>query len=202
MMLFLLERFIEVHPQERISEDIRHGFLSAFLLKPFPYLLDRAVTTLGGKLISFLVSTPALLLVFYLFREYFVIKTNSPLIFLVILSILLSYALQLLLGLLIGLVAFWIQKVRNLFSFYYIAFSLLGGGTVPLALFPKTLQTLASILPFRYVYSLPLEIYFERLSLHAILFGVLIQVLWILITLVTLRFVWKRGLRYYSAVGG
>ena len=202
LMLFILEKFINVHPYQGIARNIRHGFLSASLLKPFPYILSKVLVTFGSKALSIFTNVPALVLVFYFFGEYFTVSANATTIFLTILSTVLSFALQLSLGLLIGLIAFWTQKVNNLFYCYEMVFSLLGGRLVPLALFPGVFQSVAAVLPFRYIYSLPLEIYFEKLTTDAVFLGISVQLVWVFIVLVLLRFTWNRGLRTYSAVGG
>ena len=202
LMLFLLEKFINVHPYQGIARNIRHGFLSASLLRPFPYLLSKVLVTLGSKALSILTNIPALLLVFYFFGEHFTVNAQTTTILLTVLSTVLSFALQLSLGLLIGLIAFWTQKVNNLFYCYEMVFNLFGGRMVPLALFPKTLQSVAAVLPFRYIYSLPLEIYFEKLTARAVFLGISVQMVWVFVVLLLLRFTWNRGLRAYSAVGG
>jgi len=202
LMLFLLEKFIDTHPHQGVARDIRRGFLSASLLRPFPYLLSKVLVTFGGKALSIFTNVPALVLVFYFFGKYFTINANATTLLLTILSAFLSFILQLSLRLLVGLIAFWIQKVKNLFHCHEMVFRLFGGRLVPLALFPSALQSVAAVLPFRYIYSLPLEIYFEKLNAEALFLGISVQIVWVFVVLILLRFTWNRGLRSYSAVGG
>lgn len=160
------------------------------------------MVTLGEKIFSVFVNIPAILLIFYFFGNYLVIKKDILIIFLTLSSSILGLILNMSFGLLIGLLAFWVHKVKNFFDFYQMAFSLFGGEMVPLALFPKLIQVLAIFLPFRYVYSLPLEIYFGGLSRSGILLGFIVQIFWILIITLFLKFVWRHGLKQYSAFGG
>jgi ABC-2 type transport system permease protein len=77
----------------------------------------------------------------------------------------------------------------------------LSGQMAPLTLFPRPIQILASLLPFRYMIGYPVELLLGRLKPIETLTGLAAQVVWLGISLVLIRIVWRTGVRNYSAVG-
>jgi ABC-2 type transport system permease protein len=80
---------------------------------------------------------------------------------------------------------------------------LLGGQMFPLDLMPKPVFQIAQFLPFYYQMYFPGAILTGRLSDPAIIaqnFG--IQIFWVLALLALNQFLWVRGLRRHTAVGG
>jgi ABC-2 type transport system permease protein len=59
----------------------------------------------------------------------------------------------------------------------------------------------ATILPFRWMVSFPVELFLGQLTPIEAAEGILAQVLWVGIAFVLLRIVWQAGVRVYSAVG-
>lgn len=58
---------------------------------------------------------------------------------------------------------------------------ILSGVVVPIPFFPKTLQTISSILPFQYISDLPFRIYTGNISITAGIRGLIIQFIWFII---------------------
>jgi ABC-2 type transport system permease protein len=70
-----------------------------------------------------------------------------------------------------------------------------------LGLFPHWLQQIASVLPFRWMLSFPVELVLGRLTPLQALEGLGAQVVWVILSLALIRFVWRAAVRVYSAVG-
>ena len=86
-------------------------------------------------------------------------------------------------------------------QFYYTLMFFLAGRLAPLELFPAFVQTIATVSPFRWMVYFPVELLTGRLTPQETLFGLGMQVLWLGLTVVILRFVWRAGVRQFSAVG-
>jgi len=71
----------------------------------------------------------------------------------------------------------------------------------PLSLLPEWLQTLAAILPFRWMLAFPTELLLGRLTPTEVIWGAVTQVMWLGLSWGILAVVWSRGVRRYSAVG-
>jgi ABC-2 type transport system permease protein len=72
---------------------------------------------------------------------------------------------------------------------------------VPLGLMPDWAQRLADVLPFKWTFGFPIEALVSRLPEEQLIGGLAMQVLWIAIGAIGVRFVWRRAVRHYSAVG-
>ena len=79
---------------------------------------------------------------------------------------------------------------------------LLAGQVAPVVLLPGVLHNIAIVLPFRYMISFPLEILLGHLSVPGLLTGLAYQISWGAIAFVVFTTTWRRGLRYYTAIGG
>jgi ABC-2 type transport system permease protein len=101
----------------------------------------------------------------------------------------------------VGILAFWVTKMGAVSQAYWVATLFLSGQIAPLSLLPPVVQTLASLLPFRWMVSFPVELGLGRLTLEQTLTGFVAQAVWIGIALVVLRVSWRAGVRRYSAVG-
>jgi viologen exporter family transport system permease protein len=72
----------------------------------------------------------------------------------------------------------------------------------PVDIMPAGIQAVMKWLPFYYELFCPIAIFMERLRGTEMLQALAIQAGWLLITWSTARFMWKRGLGHYQAVGG
>jgi ABC-2 type transport system permease protein len=57
------------------------------------------------------------------------------------------------------------------------------------------------MLPFRWMLAFPVEVMLGRADGRDLLIGVGMQAFWLALAFLTMRVVWRRGVRRYSAVG-
>jgi ABC-2 type transport system permease protein len=72
----------------------------------------------------------------------------------------------------------------------------------PLAVLPIWAQQLANALPFRWMFSFPLELLLGRLSPLQAGQGFLMQAVWLAVAALLMRVIWRSAVRQYGAVGG
>jgi ABC-2 type transport system permease protein len=98
--------------------------------------------------------------------------------------------------------AFWVLEVAT-FIFILFAFeSVAAGHLFPLDMLPAPILRLIEFTPFPYMLYFPVRVYLGRAEGVDLLLGLGIQTLWVLAAYALARWVWKRGVKYYSAVGG
>ncbi|MDP1743502.1 MAG: ABC-2 family transporter protein, partial [Candidatus Amesbacteria bacterium] len=56
-------------------------------------------------------------------------------------------------------------------------------------------------LPFRYMYSFPLEIILGKLAGKEIVFGFTVGIIWILILVIIYKTMWSKGTKAYTSAG-
>jgi len=186
----------------QIAGDIKDGRISQFLLKPIDYMTYRFCLFGAGRLIYTAVAfMPVALFILYQ-RHYFVPPANWETFGWFAISLVLTAALQFLISYTLALLAFWLLEISTLifivFAFEYIA----GGHLFPLDILPPGLSAVLAFTPFPYQMFFPVSIYVGKVSGDALYKGLLIQAMWVAIAYVMARFVWARGIRKYSAVGG
>ena len=117
-------------------------------------------------------------------------------------SLTLTALLQFFMSYTMALLAFWVLEVSTfifiLFAFEYIA----GGHLFPLNILPRALETALNFTPFPYMLFFPVSIYLGQTTGDELGRGLLVQGIWVFAFYGLARFVWSRGIRKYSAVGG
>lgn len=186
----------------QIAADIRDGRISQFLLKPIDYLAYRLCLFLSGRLVYTLAA--AIPTALFLWSQHAELQAPASGMHLAVFvcSLVLTALLQFLISFTMALLAFWVLEVATfifiLFAFEYVA----GGHLFPLDLLPPKIQALLELTPFPYLLYFPVQVYLGRIEGSVLWRGMGIQVLWVLIALGLARWVWQRGLKHYSAVGG
>lgn len=186
----------------QIASDIRDGRISQFLLKPVDYLRYRLSLFVAGRLVY----TAAALIPTALFllsqREYLEGPASVTHLACFVASLGMTAMLQFLVSFTMALLAFWVLEVATfifiLFAFEYVA----GGHLFPLDLLPPFWRELLNLTPFPYMLYFPVRVYLGKVEGSELWTGMAIQAGWLLAVYLLARWVWRRGLRHYSAVGG
>ena len=101
----------------------------------------------------------------------------------------------------LGMITFWTTRVSAIFELYFAAELLLSGRLVPLSLMPDWVQDVAAFLPFQWTFGFPIEALVADYSDRELLPGLGMQALWIAVLAGLALFLWRVGVRRYSAVG-
>jgi ABC-2 type transport system permease protein len=178
---------------------IRQGILSFALLKPVHPIHSDIADNLSSKLITF----PFMLVIAFGLAAIFHPVFSPPLwaIAVFIPGILLAFLVRFFLEWSLAQLAFWTTRVSAINQVYYVLVLFLSGQMAPLTLFPGPIQTIATILPFRWMVSFPVELLLSRLTPNEALIGIGIQVIWVIIGFILVHVMWRMGVKIYSAVG-
>jgi ABC-2 type transport system permease protein len=178
---------------------VQQGQFSPLLLRPVHPIHADVAQNVAYKVLMLLVVIPLTVLLMLLFRPTFTLTwwSAAGLLLALALAFLMRFAVEWALALL----AFWSTRVDVLNQLYASALFFLSGQAVPLRFFPQVVQIIAAILPFRWMIAFPAELCAGSLSAGEIYVGLGMQSLWLLIGLGLLLFLWRTGIRRYSAVG-
>jgi len=178
---------------------VRQGSLSFSLLRPVHPIHADIADNLSSKLVTLPLLLGAALVLGLLFRPSAVLQPWAIAAFLP--ALVLAFLLRFLVEWTLALAAFWTTRVSAFNQVYFVLMLFLSGQLAPLALFPGWLQTVAFVLPFRWMVGFPVELALGRLGPLQAVEGLGMQAAWLGLSLLLVRFVWKRGVRVYSAVG-
>jgi ABC-2 type transport system permease protein len=179
---------------------VREGSLSAALLRPVHPIHADVAENLSSKAMSspFILLTAVLLGL--VFQPTFHLVGWAVLAF--VPAVALAFVLRFLVEWTLAQAAFWTTRVSSLNQLYFVAMLFLSGQVAPLTLFPPAVQTVAALLPFRWMISFPVELLLGNLTPQQAAIGFAAQAAWIALALILLRLVWRAGVRVYSAVSG
>ncbi len=152
------------------------------------------------KVVQMTVMIPALIVLVLLFDPVFNFTWQS--ILLTIPVLVLAFAVRFLLEWSLALVAFWTTRITAINNTYFAISMFLSGRVAPIALLPLWLQPVAETLPFYYAIAFPAEVLLGRLTFTEVLVGLLHLMVWLVLSLLLLKYAWRRGVREFAAVGG
>jgi ABC-2 type transport system permease protein len=186
----------------QIAADIKDGNISQFLLKPIDYLTYRLCLFVSGRITYLAVAAIPLALFLVSLHQYLVPPADWQALVLFAISVLFTALLQFFTSYAMALLAFWVLEVSTfifiLFAFEYIA----SGHMFPLDILPRGLSQALFFTPFPYQLYFPVGIYMGKISGLALAKGMLVQFGWVAASYGFARFMWQRGIKKYSAVGG
>jgi viologen exporter family transport system permease protein len=186
----------------QIAGDIRDGTIAQFLIRPIEYFRYRLCLFAANRVTYTIVASLPITAIILCNHRYLLAPDDvfDAVAFLV--SLVFAALLQFLLAYVTALLAFWILEIST-FSFMLLAAQRIAGGEMfPLDLLPAWLGHLIMATPFPYCMFFPASVYMGRTTLSGVAQGLAIQVFWIVALFALTRFVWSRGLRTFTLVGG
>lgn len=133
-------------------------------------------------------------------RDLFLPTLSHFLLFLLSLS--LSIVLGFEITYIFSLSAFWIKENTGLSYCIDFFIPILMGSILPLDLFPPVIYKVVEYLPFKYLLYFPINIFLEKVTFKEIGYGFIMQAIWIVVAYFVGEWIWRMGIKKYSAVGG
>jgi ABC-2 type transport system permease protein len=181
----------------QISEDIRLGRISAFLVYPFRFWQFHAASFLAFQTLQTLVAAATI----------GALRATGILPALALAPLLVGFAYCWLVGAVwfavqfaLGLASFWLEETWVLRAIFVTVSQFLSGAVLPLEVFPDGLRRALVYSPFPYLTWAPVRMFMgEYQGSVPAAFAVL--ALWLGFFAALAALVWHRGIRLYSAAG-
>lgn len=184
-----------------LAESIRLGQLSIWIARPGSTHLNGIANNISEKLIKAVALAPMIAVIWWLVRDTVdVTATWWEWAFFAV-SILGAVVTVFAMDVMVGALAFWIDDIGGIDYARGILSVILRGQLVPLALMPAWAQEFVAIQPFRFTLSFSLELIVGDLSRAELATGMILQLVYPALFVVAARWLWRRGIRAYSAVG-
>jgi ABC-2 type transport system permease protein len=201
MTLLIVDQFTSNIVIHTFAYKIQDGTLSSELIRPIhPMLTNALINNVAFKALFFMALIPVWLVLFLIFQPDFSGVTLGG-ILLSIPAMTLGFLIGFLLSATVTALAFWTTRVYSIHEFYFALILLFSGQFVPLTLMPKLIQDIAQYLPFQLLMYFPIQLILGRLSGTQIIQGFAMAGLWLAIAIIVFNWVWRNGVRQYSAVG-
>ena len=196
----LVSRLVRTGFEYEVNSDIKSGSLDRYLVKPVSYFGYRLFSFLGDKAAQSLFSCVLLAAAVAVLGTVtgFAVTGRNAALFSV--ALVLAFVLNFLLFWCVGLAGFWLTEIGFLFEAVRIVIIAASGGIFPLSVFGPEGERILSLLPFRYTIQFPADLLAGRIPESLILRQFALAVFWIAVLTIAARFVWKRGIRRFTAV--
>ena len=185
----------------QISEEIRMGAMSMRLLRPIHPFIAYAVAHLAAVPFRTIVALP-IAFVLLMSSGASSLATEPVQLALLVPSLALAWIITFSFLFALGTLGFLFTKTMALLNLYFGLYSLFSGYLMPIPLLPSILRDVAEVSPFRYMFSVPVELMTRTIPAGELVLLLVGQLAWTIVTLVGALWVWRLGLRRYEAVGG
>lgn len=183
-----------------VGDNIFNGQFSGWLLRPLSPIYEAIASDIAVKVVCLPFVCVFAIILIMIFKIVITLTLSQILLFL--LCLLLAQILRFMLAYSLSLLALMKTKIDSLLSINDAMILLFAGQLVPTVLLPEIIRKASFVLPYRYMLGFPIEILLGKLDNKQILFGIGLQCVWILIVLTLYSFIWRKGIKHYSAVGG
>lgn len=185
----------------RVASEINTGILSKFLVQPLNYFAFNFSRDLSDKLINTLFSFLEITLFVLILKPPVILQTDFFLLFFFIFATALACVLYFEISMLLSFIGFWSREVWAPRFIFYIIIAFLAGTYFPLDIMPPSIYNILQLLPFTYLVFFPLKIYLGNIDTVFLLKGFMIVFVWIFFLWFVMSYLWRKGLKIYTAEG-
>src|SRR5579862_7557533 len=160
-----ISQFVTCYLMWDICWDIREGFVTSFLIKPFPFFAFNVGRNFSWRVAKVTLFLPLIVVVYYC---YLGARPTSPLHFTAEFwaSLFLAHTLSFVAGYWVSMIAFWTVEFFSILRLYFLVELLLSGRLLPIDTMPGWVRGLANTLHFSYTNAFPVEVLMGQKS-HA-----------------------------------
>jgi|SRR5208283_4975419 len=185
-----------------IARDIRDGSLKKYLLQPIDMLAYLVSYRAAHKAAYIVTSALPYGLLFFFCRGYFDGLPDAGTLAAYVASLLLGFLIGFFLESSIGMIGFWFLEVASLLYVINTLNYFISGQMLPLDLLPTWAAVPLKAMPFQYLAYFPAAVFLGKIKGVALLYGLAGEAAWALLFIALSRWLYRLGLRRYSAYGG
>lgn len=190
-----------IHISEDLPNKIKLGEISSQLLKPYHLASGFFAMNIGTRITQLLIKTPFFTIIFLGLIYFTDIQLSALHIFLGLIIAFFGLIIHFLIDFSVCAVAFWSDDVWYLSHLKSILLMVFGGLTFPLDLLPAQLASVFNVLPFKYIYYVPVKVATGLIGLTEMTTELGLFSFWLVALTVLTHFLWKMGIKRYGAYG-
>lgn len=193
---FIVSLLAQGHNSMNLSEEIRLGRISTYLIYPFNLWEFHTASFLSFQILQTFICSLTLAFMWLLnIFEFPVFNTLMIGYFYCLFISFFWFTMQYL----IGILGFWLEETWILRVMLNVLTGFLSGAIVPLEFYPAWLVKILNFTPFPYLSYYPIKIFMGKIE--SVSFAMTTMTLWTIIIALLTSFVWKRGVKLYTAAG-
>ncbi len=204
LIVGILRIFASNYAIDIVSDEVKQGQISMYLIKPINYKTRVFFSDLGNRFGIIMIMLPVSILVMYLISIVWDLSFSFDMLNfgLLIAFLPLIFMLMFEFSYLFGLISIYTTNVFGLVMLFNIIISITSGQLIPLSFYPDFLFKIVNLLPFKYVYHFPANILLGEIQSKDALSGALILIIWICFFKVINYFFFKFSLKKIVIFGG
>jgi viologen exporter family transport system permease protein len=187
-----------------IARDVREGTLKKYLIQPIDMIGYLISYRAAHKMAYIATSALPYGFLFFLCWPYFAnlpsLETGQVVAY--VISLLLGFLIGFFFEATIGMIGFWFLEVTSLLYIVNTLNFFVSGQMFPVDLLPPPWGALLKALPFQYMAYFPAAILVGKVEGPDLIYGLVLEAGWVLAFVVVSRWLYRLGLRRYSAYGG
>jgi ABC-2 type transport system permease protein len=185
-----------------IALQIRNGEIKKFLVQPVDLVGFLLLGRIAHKLVYYAVAVGPFALVFFLCRGFFSGWPEPTILLAFIASLVMSFLLGFFLEATLGMLGFWFLEVSSLLFVYMLFSFFFSGHMFPIDMLPGIWATLVRSTPLQYLAYFPAAVFLGKIQGADLVWGLSVQVGWVLFFIVASRAAFYLGVKRYSGYGG
>ncbi|WP_138750956.1 ABC transporter permease [Paenibacillus sinopodophylli] len=200
----LLSKLVAAGFEYDVSNDVRTGQLSKFIVQPIGYFQYRISSFLGGKIPQIIIVTFILVLILVVVKWVLQLDVEVALLRIAVffVAVALSIVMNFFIFYCLSTFSFWFVEVWGIFYTFTLLSSVASGGIFPLDMFGQGINKVLDFLPFKYIIFFPINVLNGKLPWAEIANGMMLQLGWILLLFICSKFLWYKGMQRFESVGG
>ncbi len=198
----LISSFVLLTAQgDEIDDDINTGFLSNYLQKPVNVNFYWLMRDIGRKILTAILGIIAFSIILFVGHKFLLPPVSLSMLILTFMIIGLGVLLHFIFFYLTSIISFWLGRTWGFRFVIRVIMEIAAGATIPLSFLPGIWKSIFSFLPFKFIAFFPMQIYLGKLATAEIISGFGQGILWLAILAIFSWYVWKQGVKHYTASG-
>ncbi|MDD3661690.1 MAG: hypothetical protein PHG63_01365 [Candidatus Dojkabacteria bacterium] len=184
LLILLMSRLVSSWTFDALAQDIALGRYGSYLVRPVGVVLYRLGLDLSHKFVAVGALIPLWLAGMGVALHMNMLECEPGRLIYIAGAVFVAMVLRFVMDITVAHVVMWTGRADGVSIVYHAMSRLLGGITVPLVLLPEWAQSFATALPFRFMYSLPVEIAVGFVDAGEMFLGLLGGIVWIAVFVV------------------
>lgn len=199
----VLKAFIFSARSVDVPGEISEGTLTNYILKPISYFKYWITRDIASKVLNLMFAAVEITILFVILKPDFFFQTNVIYLIGFIITLLIANFLLFVIRFITSFITFWAPEMAwgSQFLIVVTITEFLSGSVFPLDIFPALFQKVLYMTPFPYILFFPLQVYLGKVTPEFMIQGIVISLIWSVITVMIMNLIWVAGLKTYRAEG-
>lgn len=184
-----------------LQNKVYDGSITSEFLKPVNFRFRMLAENIGSVVFKLIFNFIPALIFGIIFIDLSA-PENVLSFLLMLVSVMLGYLVLWMISFIVQTWCFWLFSVWGIITIKNVFVNVLSGSILPIWFMPPVLRKIISFTPFESIYFTPVRIYLGELTGNEIIYGMAVQLFWIVVLYAIGSLFWKKGVKKLVVQGG